>query len=206
MMGKDIERIISNTDSFINTVNTSILEFAEDITLSIKITGSRGLTNVPAPYSAIEVIQKSINPMTSIISSFQSLSSDLDKMNSLKGNLYVSSNSFNSSIGSPWNEFNRLKDMVNKGKQYSINHKDFLLMGKKVGMISILNMILSNAVDFKYAITNYHDYIQRGYDNEYNNKRPSITFKTGLDKITNANIKQKYDDNVNIPVPSIDPF
>ena len=57
-----------------------------------------------------------------------------------------------------------------------------------------------------WAMIIYHDYIQRGFDDSFNGKKPSVTFKFGLDKESNGNLAQKYNENVNIPTKPLEPF
>ena len=54
--------------------------------------------------------------------------------------------------------------------------------------------------DAKWAMLTYHDYIQRGFDAKFNDKRPSIAFKQANKKDESiGNIRQDFEENVNIP-------
>ena len=47
----------------------------------------------------------------------------------------------------------------------------------------------------------------RGFDNQFNGNKPSIDFDgSKIGDKTTGNLKQEYEENVNIPEASIDPF
>lgn len=206
MMGGDVERITSGLDGVISAVSQAIISFAESPCYRIKSKEQHAGLGTGVCYPLEEEHPVGGDPMSGVSSAMSSLSSDCGKMSSLEGGMFTSSKGFNNSVGSPWNELTRLQELISAGTSYSGAHTPFKFMGEKQGMLSILSMIMSSAVDAKWAIITYNDYIQRGYDQNYNGKKPSITMKMGLDKITNGNVKQGYDENVNTPTPSIDPF
>lgn len=201
MMGKDVERILNNVNNLINVINENISSFANEVV------PADGVLGVPPIKPGRSIYPGTNHPMNAISDAMDTLRfADHQNMKSLNKSLFVGSEEFNNNIGSPWNELEKLNNVVSIAESYAASHGTLSDPGEKMGMLSIYNMMLSNAIDFKWAIIYYHDYIQRGYDNNYNNKQPSITFKTGLNKITNSNIKQKFEDNVNVKTPSIDPF
>lgn len=206
MMGGDVERMTSGLDGIISAVSQAIISFAESPCYRIKSKEQHAGLGTGVCFPLEEEQPVGGDPMSGVSSAMSSMSSDCGKMSSLEGGLFTDSKGFNNSIGSPWSELSRLQDLVSSGTAYAGAHAPFKFMGEKAGMLSILNAIMSAAVDAKWALITYNDYVQRGYDCNYNDKKPSITMKTGLDKTTNGNLKQKYDENVNIPTPSIDPF
>lgn len=205
MMGNDVERIASGIDGVIEAVSAAIILFSETTAYQMESREQHaGLgTGVCFP---LETEKPGGDPMSGISAAIGSMSGDCGVMDSLNEGLFTNSKGFNNSIGSPWSELSRLQNLIESGSSYSGSHSPFNYVGEKAGMLSILNMIMSAAVDAKWAIITYNDYVQRGYDCNVNDKKPSVTMKTGLDKTTNGNIKQDYDENVNIPTPSIDPF
>lgn len=199
MMGKDVERMLSNVNNLIKVCNDEIDSLAGAVIPYKKV--------LPVPPIKPGGQFPSTNyPMVEISTAMDKVREDYFKMKDLNSSLYVNSKSFNNNIGSPWSELVKLNDACEKAENYAAAHGTLSDPGEKMGMLAEMNIVLSNAVDFKYAVIIYHDYLQRGYDNNYNGKRPSISFKMGKNKITTSNVKQKYEDNVNIPVPSIDPF
>lgn len=206
MMGQDVERINSGIDSVIDAVSQAIISFAESPCYRIKSKEQHAGLGTGVCYPLEEKVPVD-NPMAGVSASFSGgLSPDCSKMGELDSGLFTSTKGFNNQVGSPWTEISRLERLINAGSAFAGAHSPFDAVGDKAGMLSILNMIMSAAVDAKWAITTYNDYVQRGYDQNYNGKKPGITMKTGLDKVTNGNVKQDYDENVNMPVPSIDPF
>lgn len=198
-MGKDVERMISNVNNLITVCNSEINSLAGAVIPAKKV----------LPVSPIKSGGQFLGtnyPMVEISTAMDKVREDYSKMKSLNKSLYVSSNDFNNQIGSPWTELIQLNEACEMAENYASAHATLTDPGEKMGMLALMNIVLSNAVDFKYAVTIYHDYLQRGYDNNYNGKQPSITFKMGKNKITTSNLKQRYSDNVNVPTPSIDPF
>ena len=100
----------------------------------------------------------------------------------------------------------KLNESITLLENYSSSHSQLNWLSEKSALLGLLNTILALSVDAKWALITYHDYIQRGYDNKYNNNTPSVTFNDGVGKKSIGNIDQKFDENVHIPQPSVDPF
>lgn len=206
MFGKDIERILSGIDNIKNVTTSSIVSLANATGYQLTSKEQHAGTGSGVCYPK-EIEVPDGDPMSPIVSALESIRDDLTKMDELRDNLYIGYKEFNNSLGSPWEELTKLQNVIDNGKSYSGAHSPFNYVGEKAGMLSILNMILSITIDAKYALMMYHDYIQRGYDNKYNDNDPSIKFdRTIGGKKTIGNVKQDYDENVNIKEENIDPF
>lgn len=205
MFGKDIERILKGIDSVKNAAANGVVSLANATAYRITSKEQHAGTAFGVCYPLEEPVPDG-DPMSSVISALESIRDDLTKMNELRNNLYIGYKEFNNLIGSPWDELDKLEEAVDNGKSYSGAHAPFNYVGEKAGMLSILNMIISAAIDAKWALVIYQDYIQRGYDHLYNDNKPSIEFDSGLDKESTGNIIQDYEENVNVEKPSNDPF
>lgn len=206
MMGADVERMISGIESVRDATDAALISFAEATAYQlISREQHAGLGSGPCRPEEIEV--PAGNPMTSVSAAMSGMGSDCGKMDTLESGLYTSSSLFNNGLGSPWNELTKLQKAVAAGEAYAGAHAPFNYVGEKAGMLALLNMILSAAVDAKNSMTIYHDYIQRGFDNQFNGNKPSIDFDgSKIGDKTTGNLKQEYEENVNIPQASIDPF
>lgn len=207
MMGKDVERILSGINLIKDVTRSSINSLANGTSYRIKSKECRGC---PPPVHCYPLEEPYELPATVYVSpiraAMQSISSDYAKMNSLASMLYTSTSSFNNCYGSPWTELNRLEDDISSAEAFAAAHPTLPWVGDKAGLLALLNKILTSSIDAKWAITHYHDYIQRGYDNVYNNNDPSITFNTSLDGVSIGNINQVNEENVHIKPKSNDPF
>jgi hypothetical protein len=192
MLGQDCERMISSINSIKVTIEEAIKQIGSSASYQITTEGTHGETEVSNPYD--------ISILNAVSNMASNLSSDVSKMSSLGNNLYTSTSSFNNSCGSPWAELATFYDSL-QNLSLSITW-----MGDRITALSVLTIALSRAIDAKWAIIYYHDYIQRGYDHVYNDNNPSITTKAGLHRETIGNVTQDYDTNVNIPKESIDPY
>lgn len=198
MMGNDVERILSNINNIKDVTENCIKSLSNATAYRLEVYPDSHLEK-EKPSSASSYV----DPINSALSSFNE---DIDKMNNLSSTMYIDVKQFNNGYGSPWEEITKLKDSIKSAVDYGSSHSNLDWLGEKTGLLSMLNIILGYTIDAKWAIIYYHDYIQRGYDNVYNNNIPSIKFPDSLDKDTIGNIDQKYDENVNIPPKSIDPF
>lgn len=205
MMGADVERMVSGVDAVKAAAQAAITSFS-GVTAYQLISREQhaGLGTGPCRPEEIEVAGG--DPMSAVSSAMSAMSGDCGKMDSLGGSLYTSTGSFNNSLGSPWTELSNLQKAVADASAYSGAHSPFNYVGEKAGMLAMLNMVMTAAVDAKWAIITYHDYVQRGFDESYNGKQPSVTFRETIDNTTNGNITQDFDENVRVPTPSIDPF
>lgn len=197
MMGNDIERILSGIDVVKEAASKSIVGLANDT--AYQITTPEHTEELPVPSPAASFVE----PIASCITG---MSGDIGIMNSLMEGLYTDCHQFNNSYGSPWTELNKLKDSVQEAQDFASAHPMLQWLGEKAGLLALINRVMTSAVDARWAIMHFHDYIQRGYDNQYNGNQPSITFVGGKGEATTGNIKHNYNDNVNIPDPPIEVF
>ncbi len=206
MMGKDVERIVAGINAVKDAAYAGIVSLSSSTGYQlISRDQHAGLGTGPCRPHEMEVPDG--DPMSAVSAAMGAMSDDTGKMKSLSDNNYTGAASFNNGLGSPWAELEKLKQAVADGSVYSEAHAPFNYVGEKAGILALLNMIMSAAVDAKWAIVIYHDYIQRGYDNQFNGNVPSITFDATVSGgKTTGNLKQQFDENVNIPEPSIDPF
>lgn len=205
MMGQDVERMVSGIEAVKDAAIAGIISLSNATGYQlISRETHAGIGAGPCSPEEIEVPDG--DPMSAVSAAIGAMSSDCGKMDSLGGSLYTGTSNFNNSLGSPWTEMSKLQQAVSDAAAYSGAHSPFNYVGEKAGMLAMLNMVMSAAVDAKWALIIYHDYVQRGYDDAYNGKKPSITFRDGLDKETNGNLVQKYGENVNIPTKPIEPF
>lgn len=206
MMGKDCERIIVG----INKVQLSLQKLL--LTLKVVTKGPIEMEKFSVSYSEgsteeFELKEKEFELPDGLIDSVKEakskLDDDFDKMDTLKKKLYTSTTTFNNGNGSPWTEVQQLKDKLDEliAGMNGLKFKSELII-----LMPLVSSIISISVDAKISMTMYHDYIQRGYDAEYNGKRPSIVFKKNKDTSGIGNIDQLYDENVNIPPVSLDPY
>lgn len=196
MFGGDVERIVAGIDATKNAAAAAIVALANATGYQLETYPDHKETEVPDG-----------SPMSGVNGAFGSISGDVGKMNSIKSSLYTGYKSFNNSVGSPWDELDKLQQAINNGNAYEGAHAPFNYVGEKAGMLAELNMIMSAAVDAKWALVIYHDYIQRAYDYKYNGKEPSIVFDREIGgKKTLGNVDQEYEDNVHLPKQNNDPF
>lgn len=191
MMGKDCERLTKEIDTMKNVLYEQ-LETLIDITLS--------QTDLPVLPNIKIVLTDRIK------STLESMSDDISKMKGLNDGLYTSKEEFNNSCGSPWTELNEMERDVKKIETYANAHITVTAEKEKRELAQKINIAIMRCIDAKYALISYHDYIQRGYDVQYNEKKPSITFDVGVGKKSIGNMDQVFEENVHIPTPSIDPF
>lgn len=191
MMGKDIERILSGIDSVKEAAVNSVDSLAGSTAYQISVIGS---SEFPVPLYPSSFT----NPIDSAMSG---MGGDCGNMDSLRNGLYTDTTAFNNSYGSPWTELDRLKDAVNSVTSFGNGHNPMNWVGEKAALLGLINKVVSAAVDARWAIMHFHDYIQRGYDHEFNGDVPSITFQDGKGNSTVGNINHDYADNVHIPKP-----
>lgn len=194
MMGKDIERMLSGICVVINVLEAGIDSIAAASSYRIETEGDHN-----------EVEKQNIMQTTflsSIMSAVSDIDGDLSKMISIRDGLYTDASSFNNSNGSPWTELNKLKESIDKFS----NPVSIEFMGHRVQLLALMQIALSRAVDAKWALIIYHDYIQRAYDNIYNGNVPSIKFPGEGMKESTGNLTGNYTNNVHMPKQKFDPF
>lgn len=205
MMGADCERIFSGIESVRSAAQSAVISFSASTAYQITSRAQHaGMGSGECTPTEREVPVG--NPMTGVSAAMSAMSGDVGNMAALGSSLYTTTGSFNNSVGSPWTEIANLQSAVSSAEAYAGSHAPFNYVGEKAGMLAMLNMVLSAAVDAKWALATYHDYVQRGYDNVYNGNNPSITFQETVVREGIGNVKQDYDENVNVPPESIDPF
>lgn len=212
MMGKDCERILFVINKMIDNTNKAIVNISKLNSPPIKVKaehthgedGSASLTEFIEKESTISMAE----PLQEISETLEELSGDLSKLDKLEKGLYTDIKKFNNSIGSPWIEIKRLRSAINTISSYT--GEDYV--GDRHVVIAALSAVISSAVDAKWAMIFYHDYVQRGFDNIFNNNEPSISFKKNyktdeLDVNRTIGIRnQQYDENVHIKKDNRDPF
>jgi hypothetical protein len=199
-MGTDVERVLSQIDQFKDYAASDINTLANATSYQITTTGVHGETEIPVSFDAYTLIE----PIRILFRTFTP--GDYSKMCTLRDTLYTSSNSFNNGYGSPWTELTNLYNAINEVIKFVSSNHSVPYMGNKVALLSLLQVLLSRANDSRHALIYYHDYIQRGYDHIFNNNLPSVTFRTTLSRSSIGNLKQTYDENVNMPTDSNDPY
>lgn len=146
------------------------------------------------------------NPVTALNDYLSSIKEDTDKFSKLQKKMFSKASKFFNSLGSPFSEYDALMDACKSVKTYASSHSGLKYLGEKISLLSLVQPIIPCLVDFKIALITYNDYIQRGYDNVYNDNKPSITIQRQKNKKTTGNIQQKGNNNVEVPQESIDPY
>lgn len=207
MMGKDCERIIKNISNIEELLEYSVVNISKLNSPPIIIDGSHS-HDENGNSSKLEFMEKDTpvdlsEYLSDLISKFDEVLPDLEKIKILERGLYVKTSEFNNSIGSPWTEINKFKDIIERIK--SAVNADYV--GNRSEVITLINIAMMRVTDAKWAMLTYHDYIQRGFDAKFNDKRPSIAFKQANKKDESiGNIRQDFEENVNIPKKHIDPW
>lgn len=207
MMGKDVERILAGINA-VKDATTLCIDGLANVT-AYRLESHEyhlGIPKVPCYPLEVPVPSPASTYVNPIRSAMSTISTDRNKMNTLARGLYTSINSFNNEYGSPWTELNKLEDAIKSAEVFAAAHSELEWLGEKDGLLGLLNKVLTLSIDAKWALIHYHDYIQRGYDNIFNGKIPSIKFKKGLNQESIGNVDQNYNENVNTEKPSIDPF
>lgn len=197
MMGNDIERMLSGIDRVKEASAGSVDSLADAV--AYQLTTPEHTTELPVPVSSSTFTV----PITSAMSGMKD---DCSKMGSLQGGLYVNSESFNNGYGSPWTELKRLQGAVKSVERFASSHPVLNYVGEKAGLLGLINKVMSSAVDARWALMHFHDYVQRGFDHEFNGDKPSIVFEDGRGKESVGNIDHQYTDNVRIPPKPVEVF
>lgn len=207
MMGKDCERIIKLISDIEETLTTTMINISKLNSPPIIIDGTHS-HDKDGNSNKLEFIEKDTPVklsgfLSELNSMFDIILPDLVKMNRLETGLYTDPSSFNNSLGSPWTEISKFKSAIESIK----NSTNADYVGNRLEIITLMNIATTRACDAKWAMLLYHDYVQRGFDAKYNDKLPSIAFKQANKKDESiGNIRQDYDENVNIPKKPIDPW
>mgnify|MGYP001104294274 CR=1 FL=1 len=199
MMGKDCERIFSYINGIKDAASSSAVALSNATAYQIKHKSQHaGIGSGECISKETEVPIGASTFSSPITNAWDSMDPDYNKMKTLEKGLFTDPSNFNNSYGSPWAEMHKLKKAIDDMKDYVSSHPTLYFMGEKVGLLGIINLVHSSSVDFKWALIKYHDYTQRGYDTVFNANKPSITHKKSKNKKSIGNLKQKYDENVNV--------
>lgn len=121
------------------------------------------------------------------------LKRDVEYVHLIENNLYISRFELHNNYGSPYTEIYELDKRLDYCMSYVEQHPRLQWIGEKYALTNLLQLIISGALDVKYAFITYFDFIQRGYDQLINNGIPSITWEDFIDIQTTGNIKQQYE-------------
>lgn len=193
MMGPDCERITAAIDAVKNALIAGLNSLSNTAAYRITTTGEHGESENAHSASGF---------MTNAVGAMAGLTPDIVKMDNLAAGHFTSVNSWNNSVGSPWSELDALGQAVTAAAAAD----SVTYLGHYVKLMGLMHIAVERAIDAKYAMIQYNDYVQRGYDNVYNGNRPSITTATQLGEATTGNITHDYSENVHIPKPSYDPW
>lgn len=188
MMGKNCENLVSGIGSLIDSLTSAIIEISSGSTLRIQV-------NVVYDVG-YEDESTGYIPTESIINAISKLKEDGDRLVELGNRLFVDTNKYNNSFGSPWGEMSNLYRMIDAIQSFISSSSELNYLGDRVAVLGLMNACLSLAIDAKYALLKNHDNIQQGYDKEYNNNESSIVKKVGLDTYGIGNLVQNFDENV----------
>ena len=203
MMGKDCERMLSEIIIVKDAITNAIKGLSGSSSYRIITKGSHGEHSTDMTTYEDENIDIT-SYVTMVTNAYESFKDDNIKMNSLESNMYTDVNNFNNSYGSPWKELHTLEESINNIIDLDLSNGKY--MGGKIALLGLMNVALSCVIDAKWALITYHDYIQRGFDSKFNGNIPSVTFKKANNQESTGNISQTFDENVNIPEESIDPY
>lgn len=207
MMGKDCERILSGIIKIKDSLEDALDTYSSMVQVPME-TEKYDIHHEDDSIETIKLKEDRISVMrrvsTRISSASSSMADDFGKMKTLNRKLYTSTRSFNNSNGSPWTEINKLHEFMDKiesivGQGIEYNSQIFIIL-------PYISVGIALAVDAKNAISIYHDYVQRGYDANFNGRKASIEFTAGYARKTVGNISQDYQENVNVQKKSLDPF
>ena len=216
MMGKDVERMLKHIDKIKKLLEKAIDDITAEMDSPINLiplnTEPYVHATTPQQYivSSDKLVEQSkpfSGSLDKLVNVVDDIEDDCKKMKDMDKKMFVDKSEFNNSIGSPWTEFEKLQEAIKDMDRYYANHSALNYIGQKSAMCSLCNAVLSCAIDAKWSLIIYHDYVQRGFDNLYNNNVPSITFTDGLNNHqTTGNVDQNIDNNVGIKKESIDPY
>ena len=127
---------------------------------------------------------------------------DNQQAQTIKGKLYKAENSVNNQYGSPWTEFTKLTERIQKIEQFANEHPILYWSNEKRALIELMQVALTFTVDAKSSLVSYHDLLSRGYDEIYNQQNESIQWEYNIAK--NKDSKKgsnfvKEDPNKNTP-------
>ena len=122
---------------------------------------------------------------------------DGKKMKHIDEERYVEKERFNDLYGSPWQEIYILKEKMEEMNKYADDYPTLQWLGEKHSLLTLMQVVLSYTIDAKIACIFRHDFVQRGYDQEFNGLKPSVTWDD-FDDRTIGNVNQYIPNKVNI--------
>lgn len=108
------------------------------------------------------------------------------KTQQIKGQLYKNETEVNNRYGSPWTEFTKLTERIQKIREFQQQHPVLYWSNEKRGLLELLQVALTFTVDAKWSLLYYHDMISRGFDEVHNNKKESIKWEYNTAKDENS--------------------
>lgn len=124
------------------------------------------------------------------------------KTQQIKGQLYKNETEVNNCYGSPWGEFTKLTERIQKIREFQQKHPVLYWSNEKRGLLELMQVALSFTIDAKWSLFYYHDMLSRGFDEVYNDQKESIQweYNTAKDKnLTKGLNFIKIDPNSNDP-------
>jgi hypothetical protein len=113
------------------------------------------------------------------------------KVHAIQEDLYVDRSGMHNPQGSPWWELEDLNTKYNQAKEYAEAHPQLQWIGEKHALLNLLQNMVSAILNAKFAVIQYQDYLQRGYDQVHNGDKPSVTWDDFKNGRTDGNLKQK---------------
>ena len=182
MLGSNTERLLQVIDRIIqSTSNMNIDSVRYRITTSLidtSVVGSTGSSGGDGGHSHssgslhVDNPKSQEDPHNGVMDNIldiKQLKSEYDalisKIQLIDKNIYVKNTSMHNSIGSPYTEMYRLQNILNEITTFSANCE---YMGEYVEtaikISSLISRAMQLAIDTKWAIITYSDYLERGYN------------------------------------------
>ena len=67
-----------------------------------------------------------------------------------------------------------LKEKIGEIEAYADDYPNLQWLGEKHTLLGLMQVVLSYCIDAKWALIHFQDYIQRGYDYQFNDGIPSV--------------------------------
>jgi len=132
---------------------------------------------------------------------------DVNKFRHIQANMYTEIETFHNNYGSPWTEAYDLEFQIDQMKAYVDEYPELQWIGEKYTLLNLFQMILSTAIDAKWAVIYHQDWMQRAYDHEYNEGDPSVYWDHFEEEKTIGQVHQENESmegRVNVRPPSLD--
>lgn len=102
---------------------------------------------------------------------------DVRRVKTIEERHYTGVKTFHNTYGSPWYEIYDLMEKIDWCNDYASRYPALQWLGEKQSFAHHMQMVVSIAVDCKWAVIYYQDYLQRGYDIHFNNATHAIDFE-----------------------------